>query len=464
MADLQLLDHPLVRAGPTGIDDTGQEWLNGERPMLWREGDAHRRQFGKRGEKMVQKDDWVGWLDGSQHPNEEIDGEDMANLVLQPGFAAEREPIVDPFERPGESWRITEFYQSDRRTSMGEGSQPEEVLNAGLPLTTVQQFDCSIFSRKIFPTIGQEIVLEEDRRILPEVLRKLNMKDAQELTERTTDQKSVGEIAWRWRLSRKGRSGFPTYAKWMRTRRAACRWKFPGLQNLLWYLDSTKTWMRIGRISVRGTMSVTGLQLLIAELWGPGYSLHQRREGSWFNRATAGGPDRILHLTLKCQHTDSTQAEGVEGSRCWMCGMVCRLFEMGFIDTAHFFRYIEPQHMLDVFENIYSFACRNFHEQIFNLITHLGDCDMHHSDGYGEELTPEAASRQNRACFSKHDASVKAADVRLMAQARKRLAWHTDYTRELLLCEGSVLDSAYEQEASIDMRGEDDWFDWDVNW
>ena len=89
---------------------------------------------------------------------------------------------------------------------------------------------------------------------------------------------------------------------------------------------------------------------------------------------------------------------------------------------------------------------------------------MHHSDGYGEGVTAEAVSRQNRACFSKHDASVKAADVRLMAQARKRLAWHTDYTRELLLCEGSVLDCAYEQEASIDMRGEDDWFDWDVNW
>ena len=435
--------------------------------MLWSEGDAFRTQFSKRGKRMVQKDDWLGWLDGADWGvgwDQETEDEHTGDLLLHPGFAAVREDSPDIFEQTGERWRNTNFYHFDRGTSLGEGSKPEEIQKAGLPLTVVEQFDRGIFSRKMFPTIGQEIVLEEDSRILPQALQKLNMKEVQELVEGTTDQNSVGEIGWRWRLSRKGRAGFSTYMRWMRTRRASIRWKFPALHNLCWYLDTTKTWMQIRRISVRGTMSITGLQLVIAELWGPGYALHQRREGSWFSRASAFGPDRILHLTLKCQHTDSTQPEGVEGSRCWMCGMICRLLEMGFVDTAHFFRYVEPQHMLDVFEDIYPFACQEFHEQIFNLMTHVGSCSMHLSHANGEGLSPDAVSRRNLSCFSKHDTSVIASDKRLMARARKRLAWHTDYKRELLLSEGSLLDPDFEQEPSIDMRGEDDCFHWDVNW
>ena len=32
MADLFVFEHPLALFGPTGIDDNGEEWLNGERP------------------------------------------------------------------------------------------------------------------------------------------------------------------------------------------------------------------------------------------------------------------------------------------------------------------------------------------------------------------------------------------------------------------------------------------------
>ena len=455
MADLLLFDHPLATLGPTGNDDTGEEWLDGERPMHWDELETWRIKFSERGMRMGEKDDAIGVLDdfidieigvpqGGEHPYD---------LLLQPGFAAERVDSPDMFERSAETWRNTNYFQEDRGSSLGEDSQVEEVFKSGLPLTTVEQYDCGIYSRKIFPEIGQEIVLMEDQRVLPATLKNLPGIGIYE--------NSIGEIAWRWRLSGKGRNGFGTYLRWMRWRRDVCKRHFPGLHNLLWYLETTKDWIRVGRRSLQGTMAITGLQLMIREMWGPGYTLYQKCEGSWFQRAMAPGPDRILHLTLKCQHKDSQQSEGVEGSRCWCCGVVARFFEMGFIETSHFFRYIEHQYLRDVFDDVYPSACNEFHDQICQLMTHLANCDMHlHQDN--QNLA--AISRRNRRCFSKHDATVKASDVRLMARARKRLAWNTDYQREQLLSEGSVLCSDYEDEPSMDLRGEGATFDWDVNW
>ena len=457
MADLHLFDHPLVTLGPTGYDDTGAEWLDGERPWRWDELESWRIKFSERGMRMDEKDDAIGVLDDRIDDPE--GGERPHDVLLQPGFAAERVDSPDMFERSAETWRNTNYFQEDRGTSLGEDSRVEEVFKSGLPLTTVEQYDCGIFSRKIFPDIGQEIVLMEDKRILPAALREFPEEYARDVVEN-----NIGEIGWRWTLSRKGRNGFGTYLRWMRSRRAVCKRHFPGFHNLLWYLETTKGWMRVARRSVQGTMAITGLPLLIAEMWGPGYSLYQRCEGSWFQRAMAPGHDRILHLTLKCQHKDRKQSEGVEGSRCWCCGIVARLFEMGFIETSHFFRYIEHQYLRDLFDDVYPSACNEFHDQICQLMTHLANCDMHLSLGNEENHNLAAISHRNRRCFSKHDANVKASDVRLMARARKRLAWNTDYQREQLLTEGSVLCSDYEDEPSMDLRGEGDTFDWDVNW
>ena len=465
MADLEVFLHPLATRGPVGVDETGQEWLNGERAIEWGEAEVWGVQFQEEGRLMEQKDDWVGWLEsGDQLPGWYEDEEDTFTFALfQPGFAAERVDTPEMFERPGESYRALNFHQADYRCSLGEGSQLEETHKSGLPLTCVEQYECGIYSRKIYPTIGQEIVLEEDRRILPRILRLLTGAEAQELYDEHGG--SIGDMALRWKLSRKGRGGFGFYLRWMQTRRAACRHFFPGLHNLLWYLEATKTWITLGGVSLRGTMSITGLQLVLTELWGPGYILHQREDGSWFRRASIAGPDRILHLTLKCQHTDSSQAEGVEGSRCWMCGMVVRLFEMGYTETSHFCRYIEPQYMADVFEYIYPSACVEFHKQINDITTHLTNCTLHRLQPHDVGLTPREIAHRNRACFSNHDAAVKSSDVALMASARKRLATHTRHERELLLTEGCVLDSDYEQqEPSIDARGEDGCFYWSVNW
>ena len=456
MADLFVFEHPLALFGPTGIDDNGEEWLNGERPRdlqadQW--ADAWWIRFSERGKRMGEKDDALGVLDVG-HPHEQFRSNDF---LLQPSFRAERAESPDMFEGTQETWRNTDYFQADRGTSLGEETHVKEAIKSGLPLTTVEQYDCRIFSRQIYPTIGQEIVLNEDKRVLPEVLETL---DSDELNDHRN-------VWWRWRLSKKGKTGFSTYLRWMRSRRAVCKLQFPGLHNLSWYLESTDGWMRVGRTTVRGTMCITGLQLLISEMWGPGYLQYQRHPGSWFQRAMEDGAERILHLTLKCQHEDEQerpQDEGVEGSRCWFCGIVARFFEMGYISTSHFFRYIERDHMRDVFHDVYPSACKEFHKQMCQLTTHLANCDMHLPQANGPNLNPAAISLRNRPCFSKHDAEVRASDQRLMMRARKRLAWNTGSQREHLLSEGSMF-ASYEGEVSIDLRGEDnDAFNWHYDW
>ena len=461
MADLQLYHHPLSTQGPTGNDNTGEEWLNGERPMHWPEEEAWSIKFSERGMRMDEKDDALGVLDDGpepQYPDETVEGHSH-DFLLQPGFAAERVESPDIFERSAETWRNTNYFQADRGASLGEESQVEEASKSGLPLTTVEQYDCGIFSRQLFPLIGQEIVLGEDQRVLPASLRQLSAEDVQDYS---VEDYSIGEVGWRWTLSKKGRNGFRTYLRWMRSRRAVCKRYFPGLHNLSWYLESTNDWIRVGRTSVRGTFAITGLQLMIRDMWGPGYSQYQSQPGSWFQRAMDAGPNRILHLTLKCQHKDNSQTEGVEGSRCWCCGITARFFEMGYIETSHFFRYIEHQHLRDVFDDVYPSACSEFHEQMCQLMTHLANCDMHLPQS--SMLNPAVIPLRSSLCFPQHDANVKASDVRLMARARKRLARNTDYQREQLLSEGSVLCEDYEDEPSTDLRGEGGAFHWDVNW
>ena len=135
---------------------------------------------------------------------------------------------------------------------------------------------------------------------------------------------------------------------------------------------------------------------------------------------------------------------------------------MGYIETSHFFRYIEHQYLRDVFDDVYPSACIEFHEQMCQLMTHLANCDMHLPQS--SMLNPAVIPLRSRLCFPQHDANVKAADVRLMVRARKRLASNTDYQREQLLSEGSVLCEDYEDEPSTDLRGEGGAFHWDVNW
>ena len=400
---------------------------------------------------MRAKDDDIGVLDDG-HPNERNLSNDF---LLQPSFAGERANSPDMFEGTAETWRNTNYYQADRGVSLGEESRVEEAIKSGLPLTTVEQYDCRIFSRQIHPIIGQEIVLNEDKRVLPQELRRLRKEEMQE--------RFGAGVGWRWRLARKGRYGFATYLRWMRVRRAACKLHFPGLHNLSWYLDTTDGWMRVGQLKVRGTMAITGLQLMICEMWGPGYTLYQRSAGSWYQRAMQEGADRILHLTLKCQHKEWTLDEGVEGSRCWSCGIVARFFEMGYIATSHFFRYIEQQYLRDVFQDVYPTACNEFHKQMIWLMTHLANCDLH-TLAQTNGLDPAAISQRNRFCFSNYDAEVRASDWGLMMRARKRLAWSTGCQREHLLSEGSIFASYSSDEPSLDLgRGEND-FDWDYNW
>ena len=461
MADLQLFLHPLATQGPTGIDDTGQHWLDGERPYEWVEGRAREVQHGARGRLQTQKDDHLGWMDqGGMWMEEEQSGD----FLLHPSFAHERGDSPDMFEQPNEHWRNSEFYQSDWGTSLGETSQLQEALKSGLPLTVVEQYDANIFSNQLFPLTGQEIVLEEDRRLIPSALRKLRDTEMWDLTDRTAESEPVGDIRRRWRLARRGANGFQFYLNCMRERRVVCKRFFPGLHNLLWYLGSVKEWLKVGRVWIRGTMGITGLQLMICELWGPGYVLHQRRADSWFNRAVMQGPDRILHLTMKCHHTDSTQPEGAEGSKCFQCSMTSRIFEMGLVSTAYFFRFIEPQYQVDVFENIYPSACSDFHNQICWLMDHLTNCGLH---GWQIGINPAdlaTISIRNQPCFAKYDAIVKASDVRHTARARNHLATHTLYQRELMLTEGLLLDPDFENEPSVDLRGEDGQFRWDINW
>lgn len=472
MADLQLWGHPLVTHGPIGVDDTGQQWLNGERPVEWNEGEACRYQFGADGGKLTTKDDWLGWLD--QSAGWDAEDERTGDILLHPTFAEERASSPDPFERPNESWRHSEFYQSDRMASLGESSQLEEALKSGLPLTTVEQYDSNIFSKQLFPMTGQEIVLEEDRRLVPSILRKLSEADMWELIDGglslgidgAGDAAPVGDIRRRWKLARKGANGYNFYLRWMLSRRDVCKRLFPQLSNLLWYLNSVKDWCKVGRVWVRGTMGITGLQLMVRQLWGPGYSLHQRCPESWFYQASRPGPDRILHMTLKCHHTEISQREGREDSRCTECCMTARLFDMGYISTAYFIRFIETQYLVDVFDSVYPSACSDFHKHIYWLMGHITNCSLHMFHENIENNPPDfaAIAMRNRPCFAKYDAFVKATDVMLLAAARKRLASHTPHQRELLLSEGSLFDYDFEGEPSTDLRGEQQEFYWDINW
>ena len=461
MADLQLFAHPLATRGPTGIDDTGQQWLDGERPLEWDEGAAYHHQFGPGGRKLIQKDDCLGWLDQTAAWDEE--DEHTGDILLHPSFAEERSLSPDFFERPNEAWRSSQFYQSDHMASLGESSQLMDALKSGLPLTVIEQYDANIFSKQIFPLTGQEIVLEEDRRLIPSILRKLCEADMWKLTDESEDANPVGDIRRRWKLARRGANGYNFYLKWMLSRRDVCKGLFPQLSNLSWYLDGVKNWYKVGRVWVRGTMGITGLQHMVNELWGPGYVLHQRNPESWFNRAVTQGPDRMLHMTLKCQHADHSQREGREDSRCTECSMTARILDMGYVSTAYFIRFVEPQYLVDVFGSIYPSGCNDFHKHIYWLMEHITTCNLHMLKT--EENPPDyaAISARNRPCFAKYDAFVKATDVRLMAAARKRLASHTSHQRELMLSEGSLFDS-FEGEPSMDLRGEQQEVGWDINW
>ena len=466
MADLQLWSHSLVTRGPIGIDDTGQQWLNGERPLEWDEQAACRRQFGADGWKLTTKDDELGWLDDGLSTGWNAEDERTGDILLHPGFAEERASSPDPFERPNESWRQSEFFQSDRNASLGESSQLVEALKSGLPLTTVEQYDSNIFSKQLFPTTGQEIVLEEDRRLVPSILRKLSEADMWELIDGTTDANPVGDIRRRWKLARRGPNGYNFYLRWMASRREVCKRFFPQLSNLLWYLDGVGgvDWYKVGRVWVRGSMGITGLQLMVKELWGPGYILHQRCPESWFNRATKRGPDRILHMTLKCHHIGNSHWEGREDSRCTECCMTARLFDMGYVSTAYFIRFIEAQYLVDVFDSVYLSACSDFHKHIYWLMEHITHCGLHMLQAEDNPPDYAAISVRNRPCFAKYDAIVKATDAKLLAAARKRLASHTMHQKELLLSEGSLFDYDFEGEPSTDLRGEQQEFHWDVNW
>lgn len=463
MADLELFAHPLVTEGPIGIDDNGEQWLNGERPYQRLEERALRRQYGERRRDLVKKDDWLGWLNDETFW--EVEDEFSGDALLQPAFYQKRSQSPDMFidERPGETWRNSDFFQSDRPASLLESAQLEEALKCGLPLTVVEQYDSEIYSRQLFPRIGQEIVLDEDRRLLPSSLKRLTHSGMEKLYASTQEDDPVGGIYLRWKLARRGVDGFDLYLKWLRSRRAACRRFSPALHNLLWYLNNTEEWLRVEGLWVRGSMAISGLQLMLCKLWGVGYALHQRQAGSWFRRAVEPGPERILHMTIKCQHADSEELEGVEGSRCFQCSKIARIFEMGYVATAYFLRYIEPQFASDVFAQIYPTACVEFHSQIYWLMQHLTNCSRLCST-LTRNASPNAIALA-QPCFYEHDELVKASDAKLTAMARKRLAAHTTHQCELFLTEGCLEDSDYEGEPpSLDTRGEDAAFHWDINW
>ena len=113
MADLELFAHPLVTEGPIGIDDNGEQWLNGERPYQRLEERALRRQYGERRRDLVKKDDWLGWLNDETFW--EVEDEFSGDALLQPAFYQKRSQSPDMFidERPGETWRNSGFFQSD---------------------------------------------------------------------------------------------------------------------------------------------------------------------------------------------------------------------------------------------------------------------------------------------------------------------------------------------------------------
>ena len=250
MADLELFAHPLVTDGPTGIDDNGEQWLNGERPYQRLEWSALRRQYGERRGDLVKKDDWLGWL--NEETFWEVEDEFTGDALLQPAFYQKRSQSPDLFndERPGETWRNSDFFQSDRPATLLECSQLEEALKSGLPMTSVEQYDAQIFSKQLFPHIGQEIVVEEDRRVLPSRLRMLTQSGMEKLSAAAQEEDPVGGIYLRWKLARKGPNGngFDFYLKWLRSRRGVCRRFFPGLSNLHWYLDSVEEWLRVGGV------------------------------------------------------------------------------------------------------------------------------------------------------------------------------------------------------------------------
>ena len=407
MADLQFFLHPLVSEGPNGEDDIGEHWLDGERPLRWEEEDLWRRiPGGPREEEGArisgEKDDRLGWCD-------EFYPDILPDALLQPGFAAVRNnPAADPdlWEPPGEIWRNTDFFQEDRDASLGEQSSLQEALKSGLPLSVVEQYDRQIFSFQLYPNIGQEIVINEDSRILPTNLEAMSEEHARKISKKG-EAGGVGLISWRFWLAKKGVRGFAHYTRWMRWRRSACGRKYPGQHNLSWYLDSVRS-------RSNGSIGGSGLQLMISEMWGPGYTQHQRRIGSWFRRAVTGGADRILHLTIKCQHRGSDCSEGKEISRCGNCSLTARIFDMGFICTALFFRYIAVEHLRDVFEHVYPFACDGFYEQLGWLMNHLATCPMHLPLAEGEDVE----QRQNVACFSKLDRRFRKLDYCLLTHAQ----------------------------------------------
>lgn len=467
MADLDLYYHPLVMFGPTGEDDDGREWLNGERPIYRTEEAAHLVQWGERRQQLIQKDDWIGFLSDESNGGEAgWEGEENSPERLLKNSFFFKSSLPDVFDvPPGKLWRKSVFYPASFSSSLSENSQLGEAMKVDLPLTLVDQYDAGIFSRKRYPQIGQEIDIGEDPRLLPQRLRQLDMAGMLKLFQSmsTHEAELPGSIELRWKMAKKGRSGFGLYLRHLKNRRAACRRFFPALHNLDWYLSSTEEWLKLRGVWIRGTCAVSGLQLLLYSLWGVGYALHQGQAGSWWRRALHAGRERILHMGLKCQHTHVTEQEGEEIATCVDCSKIKRIFEMGFVDTAYFLRYVEPHLAPDIFGHIYQPACEAFYGQIYKLMSHLSNC----SRGCSEITTnsTDAVLEACHPCFTDHDDEVRDADMRLSAMARKRLASHTEYQREHLLSEGCLAEAKYENESpSLDVRDEHCSFDYDINW